>query len=370
MTEKKIAFICPLSEEGSLIRNRSNDIMESIITPVAVDLGYIVVRADTLTGNDVMQDVIQMLREADIVIADLTDMNPNVFYELGLRQAVKGKCINIICDNGDELPFDISHHRAYKYKLNSTFAEAGRFMGNIKARIQFLERSPWEPCVNLNETELSEIYNVTLVSDFLKGAKNHYGLAKQLFTEPCERIFLMQRSSSLVLNAEQGWGQEAEFIKNVKAAINHCGFFYHIITIDGIEAHFNRKSSVFPHFKDFSKNIVNVNGNVAIRKDGDNDQIFYVRKLPKDEQDPLFKLDRQARILITEDKKGHVRAVAVQNLGNDQTCFLLHGPKARDYLNACVDFYNACELVEWNEIDSLYKKYEAIELARGKAPSR
>jgi hypothetical protein len=367
MCSKQIGFICPLSKEDSVIRKRSDDIMDSIIGPVAKEFGYTIQRADKMSGNVVMEDIFQLLRESDIVIADLTELNPNVFYELGVRQAIKGKCINIICDNGgDDLPFDIDHYRAYRYKLKSTFKDADVFKNYIRSRIKFLEQTPWEPCISLNEGELAEIYNITLVSDFLKGTKEHYELARELFSEPCKSIFLMQRSSSLILNAERGWGAEATFLANLMPAIEQCGFFYHIITIEGIEAHFNRRSSVFPQFKDFAKTLDNINGNVAIKKDNKNNQIFYLRKLPKDEQGPLFKLDRQARILITEDYAGRVKTVIVQNLGDNQTCFLMQGPKAKDYLDTCVDFYNTCELVEWTEIDALYKKYEKIEENRGK----
>jgi len=86
---KQIAFICPLGKEGEDTRKRSDKIMKHIIKPIATELGYYVQRADKMFGNIIMEDIITMLHKADVVIADLTDMNPNVFYELGLRQATK-----------------------------------------------------------------------------------------------------------------------------------------------------------------------------------------------------------------------------------------------------------------------------------------
>jgi hypothetical protein len=357
--KKVIAFICPLSDEGSQIRTRSDDIMENIIEPVATELHYSVLRADKLSGSVIMEDIIAMLHDADIVIADLTDMNPNVFYELGLRQASKGKCINIICNSTHaKLPFDISYYRAHHYTINGNYGSTLDFQRYIRERIHNLEKAHWDPKMTLDTKDLIEVHNVTVVNEFLKGAKNHYLLAKDLFNIQCKSIFLMQRSSSLILNAEQGWGEEDDFLQRLKCAIDECGFFYHIITLEGIEAHLKRKNSVFPNFQNFSENVENREGRVAIKKENKkNDKTFYIKKLPVDSQDSLFKLDRQSRVLITEDIRGNVKAVVVQNLGTDQTCFLIQGPKAKDYLNACIDYYNECEFVKWTDIVRLYKNF-------------
>lgn len=66
--------------------------------PVAKELGYEVQHADKMNGSNIMSDILKMVKDSDILIADLTDYNPNVFYELGLRQAIKVKCINIASD--------------------------------------------------------------------------------------------------------------------------------------------------------------------------------------------------------------------------------------------------------------------------------
>lgn len=371
MEKRMIAFICPLSKSGSEIRRRSDDIMHNVIEPIAKELDYRVERVDKKYGSLIMGDIILMLRKADIVIADLTDLNPNVFYELGLREATKGKCINIINDDSglDKLPFDLGYTRAitYKYKNVSPFEASNQLREDLKQRILNLKDMPYHSCMDLSVHDIVDIFNVTIVSDFLKGAKNHYNLAATLFDKPVKNVFLMQRSSSLVLNAEQGWGQEKEFLDELKEVINQCSFFYHIIAIDGILAHINRKNSVFPHFKDFAKNLENVGGNAAIKKkNNDNDKIFYLRKLPKDNQNSLFKLDRQARVLIVEYINGNTSAVIVQNIGDNQTCFLLEGSKAKEYLDVCVDYYNSCELVEWSEITNLYEEYRKIELTKEK----
>ncbi len=368
---KTLGFICPLGEEDSKARVRSDDIMENIIMPIADELGYIVQRADKMSGSNIMVDIIDMLKESDIIIADLTDFNPNVFYEMGLRQAIKGKCINIVCDdwlsefekNGRKIPFDITYYRAHRYRYGA-FRNSNNFRKFIKNRIRNLENQPYEPSMRLNNDDMVNIYGATVVTDFRKGTKNHYRLARELFSEPCKSIFLMQRSSSLVLNAEQGWGDEAIFIESIKQAMNECGEFYHIISLEGIEAHFNRSNSVFPNFKNFSNNLENLDGIAALKNSNPSNAEFFLRKLPKDNQNDYFKLDRQARVLITETKSGKITAIIVQNLGKEQTSFQITGSNAKMYLKECIEFYNSCEYVYWNEIIDLYGKYKEVEKQR------
>ena len=59
--------------------------------------------------------MIQHIYNADLVIADLTDLNPNVFYELGVRHALRNGTI-LVAIEGTKLPFDVGDLRAVFYK--------------------------------------------------------------------------------------------------------------------------------------------------------------------------------------------------------------------------------------------------------------
>lgn len=63
---------------------------------------------------------------------------------------------------------------------------------------------------------------------------------------------------------------------------------------------------------------------------------------------------------------GKTSAVIVQNVGDNQTCFLLEGSKAKEYFDVCVEYYEECELVEWSEITNLYDEYKKIEIRKEK----
>ncbi len=74
------------------------------------------VTGDLLTSGDIMDQVWQGIRGSDVVIADITNNNTNVFYEIGLAHAL-GKEV-IILSQYNESPFDIRSHRRLTYQVD------------------------------------------------------------------------------------------------------------------------------------------------------------------------------------------------------------------------------------------------------------
>ena len=87
--EKKTCFvISPIGEPESDTRKRADKILKYVIDPSVERRGYKAVRADHISEPGMItSQVIQHIVDDDLVIADLTDRNPNVFYELALRHA-------------------------------------------------------------------------------------------------------------------------------------------------------------------------------------------------------------------------------------------------------------------------------------------
>ena len=116
---KKCFVVCPIGNEGSDTRSRSDDLLNYIIKPVCKDLGFEAIRVDTITASDsINQTILDYLNKADLVIADLTDHNPNAFYELGYRFAL-GKPLIQLKHKDDSIPFDVSTIRTLDYDLNN-----------------------------------------------------------------------------------------------------------------------------------------------------------------------------------------------------------------------------------------------------------
>ncbi len=64
-----------------------------------------------------IQDIFDLIYCARIVIVDFTGRNPNVMYETGIAHTL-GKEVIPICQNFEDIPSDLTHHRALKYLPN------------------------------------------------------------------------------------------------------------------------------------------------------------------------------------------------------------------------------------------------------------
>jgi hypothetical protein len=85
---------------------------------VLTDLGWVVTRADKLALPGRITDLIrQSVMTADLVIADLTGKNPNVFYELGMAHA-EGQAA-IILSQQRKIPFDVADEQTIFYAQNT-----------------------------------------------------------------------------------------------------------------------------------------------------------------------------------------------------------------------------------------------------------
>jgi hypothetical protein len=119
-SSKKTCFvICPIGKENSEKRKNADRLFKFIIRPAVKNLGYeIPIRADHIPDpGTITRQIIEQLIDSDLVIADLSEGNPNVFYELAVRHVTKKHCIHMIRFD-EEIPFDTSPNRAIRYNLD------------------------------------------------------------------------------------------------------------------------------------------------------------------------------------------------------------------------------------------------------------
>ncbi|EHU8862204.1 hypothetical protein ACMDZ4_002051 [Enterococcus faecalis] len=114
--DKKTCFVvCPIGEDGSAERKRSDILLKHFIEPVCTSLNFDVIRVDKINDVDrIDSTIVNYLKTADLVIADMSDHNPNAFYEFGFRQALKLPLIPII-QKGYKIPFDVTTLRTITY---------------------------------------------------------------------------------------------------------------------------------------------------------------------------------------------------------------------------------------------------------------
>jgi len=103
---------------------------KEVIQSQAEKAGYEVVRIDEKAGPGIIfQDIQREIEQAEIVIAEITPGNPNVFYELGYAHALKKPTI-LLALRGANLPFDIQSFRVVFY--NDTIGGKSEIEQNSK----------------------------------------------------------------------------------------------------------------------------------------------------------------------------------------------------------------------------------------------
>jgi hypothetical protein len=115
----KLCFVVgPIGADDSADRVRADWLLEMVIEPVMVDFPqFAVKRADKISIPGMIDaQIINALLTADLVIADLSNLNPNAFYEIGIRHMAQKPIIHMQAAD-EKIPFDVSLFRSIKYSI-------------------------------------------------------------------------------------------------------------------------------------------------------------------------------------------------------------------------------------------------------------
>ena len=117
--DKKECFvIMPISDAEGYDKGHFTRVYEHLVKPAVIEAGFEPMRADdTSKANFIVVDILKQILESDMAICDLSSRNPNVFYELGIRQAFNLKTV-LIKDIKTTMPFDIAGIRTLHYNEN------------------------------------------------------------------------------------------------------------------------------------------------------------------------------------------------------------------------------------------------------------
>ena len=95
-----------------------NMVYEKYIKAALKSEGFEVFRADEETrAGEIRTDMFQELLLADLVVVDLSIDNPNVWYELGVRHAMRSRGVIQIKSTRDYMPFDVYTDRTLTYHI-------------------------------------------------------------------------------------------------------------------------------------------------------------------------------------------------------------------------------------------------------------
>lgn len=115
-------------------------IYHSVTMPAIVECGLesVIVKDEVFTGP-IVDKIHALINESSICIADLTEINPNVMYEVGIAITLKKPVVFITHGDLGSIPFDIRHHRIVQYKLGTEGLDYlyQNLLLTIKATIEF-----------------------------------------------------------------------------------------------------------------------------------------------------------------------------------------------------------------------------------------
>lgn len=174
MTEKKkqkeCFIIMPISDVDGYPKGHFRHVYENIIYPSCEMAGYCAVRADEVKATNLIHlDILKNLIEAPIAICDLSSRNPNVLFELGIRQAFD-KPVVLIQEAGTPKIFDIAPLRYLEYSKEMKYHDVLQIQRELKDAIEATAAADGETG-NVNSiVKLLALSNPAKIPD-LKGNK-------------------------------------------------------------------------------------------------------------------------------------------------------------------------------------------------------
>ena len=137
---KKCFIISPIGKPGTDTYQHFQALFNNLLQPTVASFGYDVTRSDEVTkAGAITKEIVTRLGQADLVIADLTNLNPNVFYELGVRHALRGRGTLMILDSlsQEKIPFDLSAYRVINFESN--LQGIGKLQDELRKYIETFE---------------------------------------------------------------------------------------------------------------------------------------------------------------------------------------------------------------------------------------
>ncbi len=155
MEVKDCFVIMPFSKSASHTEAEWTEIFEKLFSPAWTVFDIDCHRTKVPRGS-ITKDIIEKLYSASIVFADLTDSNPNVMYELGVRHTFKKPSV-MVKAKGSQIPFDVNDYNVFQYEYTPKGLED--LKNHIKIVIEDVKKYP-------NKSD-NPVWDFRHTSDFL-----------------------------------------------------------------------------------------------------------------------------------------------------------------------------------------------------------
>lgn len=157
-TLKQCFIVTPLGMVGSEIRRKADGVIEAVLNPILEEFEYKVIAPHEIDNpGSITKQIIEHLLHDELVIANLTNLNPNVMYELAVRHATR---LPIVCiaEEGTKLPFDIASERTIFYRDDMAGVGALKVSLRGMLKVALKEKDPDNPIYRAQESfELKKV---------------------------------------------------------------------------------------------------------------------------------------------------------------------------------------------------------------------
>lgn len=163
--QEKCFVIMPISDQGDYPAGHFTKVYEQIIQPAVRDAGYEPYRVDENNICDnIINKIFDAIQECPMAICDLSNRNPNVLYELGLRQAYD-KPVVLIQDEKTEKIFDVSGISTVFYKSARLYEDVIDARKNIKNAILSTKEGKMNTLVRIVNARTPDLSKIEMSPD-------------------------------------------------------------------------------------------------------------------------------------------------------------------------------------------------------------
>jgi len=216
MQQKKKCFvIMPVSKTKSCTTRQWTTIFNEMIRQAVAGsrLGFTCERSKPRTGN-LIRDILNELNKADVVIADLTDTNPNVFYELGVRHTLRNRTI-LVAQDMKYVPSDLRSYWVIIY--NKGLSGLQDFKNKIREVLKEMMKNPEKP-----DSPVADFLGERNISLLLQERAGNLRKLTALVGELSYNISLVDTVLSTVKKSEEARKKkQPQFVSTVRFA-NGC----------------------------------------------------------------------------------------------------------------------------------------------------